>query len=38
MALVAIPEARWFLAASVILGSLLGLILWLARRSKGFPD
>jgi hypothetical protein len=38
MALVAIPEARWFLAASVILGAALGLILWLLHRSKGFSD
>ena len=38
MALVGIPEARWFLAASVILGGALGLILWLRHRSKSFPD
>ena len=37
MVLVAIPDARWFLAASIILGGVLGLTLWLLHRSKGFP-
>jgi hypothetical protein len=34
MVLVAIPEARWFFAASLVLGIILGIFLWLRNRSK----
>jgi hypothetical protein len=34
MVLVAIPEARWFIAASLVLGIILGIFLWLRHRSK----
>jgi len=30
--LIALPAARWFLAISVVLGVMIGLILYLTRR------
>jgi hypothetical protein len=32
MGLVGIPEARWFFGGSVVLGSIVGFLLWLRRR------
>jgi hypothetical protein len=32
MGLIGIPEARWFFAGSLFLGSLCGLLLWLHHR------
>jgi len=36
MALAGIPESRGFFALSLVLGGVLGCILWLRHRSKGF--
>jgi len=36
MALAGIPESRGFFALSLVLGGVLGCILWLRPRSKGF--
>ena len=32
LALIGIPEARWFFAGSLVLGSVFGLFLWLRHR------
>lgn len=32
MGLFALPEARWFLASTVLLGSICGFVLWLRHR------
>ena len=32
LALIALPEARWFLAGALVFGGLLGLILYLRHR------
>lgn len=34
IALIGIPEARWFFAGSLVLGTVFGTILWLLHRSK----
>ena len=36
MGLVGVPEWRGFFLASVILGAILGFVLWLWHQSKGF--
>jgi hypothetical protein len=36
IALVGIPGARWFFAASLVLGIILGIFLWLRHHSKDF--
>jgi hypothetical protein len=34
MGLIALPEVRWFFAASVVLGGICGLFLWLRHGAK----